>query len=60
MGWLDLHGRSPLPQLPDERDAVSEARVVKQPPCQSQEVQAPAEVAVVAAALPGSQKMEGK
>ena len=52
--------RFPLPQLPDECNAVSEARVVKQSACQSQEVQASPEVPVVAAELHGSQKMEGK
>lgn len=47
-------------QLPDERDAVSEARVAQQPPCQGPEVQAPPEVPAAAAELHGPQEMEGK
>lgn len=57
---LDLLDRFPLPQLPDERNTVSEARVVEQPAGQGREVQASPEVPVAAAELPGSQKMEGK
>lgn len=49
-----------VPQLPDERHAVSEARVAQRPPRQGPEVPAPPQVPAAAAELHGPQEMEGK